>query len=42
MIFPDFKKVSSNENEVELLKKNNINLKLVDKPEIHAKAVLID
>lgn len=42
MIFPDLKKVSSNENEIELLQKNNINLKLIDKPEIHAKAILVD
>lgn len=42
MILPDLKKVPSNENEIELLKKNNINLKMVDKPEIHAKSILID
>lgn len=42
IILPDTKKVSSNENEIELLQKNNINLKLIDKPEIHAKSILID
>lgn len=42
MILPDLKKVSSNENEIQLLKENNINLKIIDKPEIHAKSILID
>lgn len=42
IILPDLKKVSSNKNEIEFLQKNNINLKLIDKPEIHAKAILID
>lgn len=42
MILPDLKKVSSNENEIQLLKENNIDLKIIDKPEIHAKSLLID
>jgi len=42
MILPDLKKVSSNENEIKLLKENNIDLKIIDKPEIHAKSLLID
>lgn len=42
IILPDTKKVSSNQNEIKLLQKNNINLKLIDKPEIHAKSILID
>jgi phosphatidylserine/phosphatidylglycerophosphate/cardiolipin synthase-like enzyme len=39
---PDLKKVSSNENEIKFLQKNGINIKLVDKPGIHAKSILID
>lgn len=42
MILPDLKKVSSNENEIKLLQENNIDVKIIDKPEIHAKAILID
>lgn len=42
IILPDLKKVSSNENEIKFLQKNGINIKLVDKPEIHAKSILID
>lgn len=42
MILPDLKKVSSNENEIKLLQENNIDLKMIDKPEIHAKSILID
>lgn len=42
MIFPDFKKVASNQEKVEKLQENNIAIKIVDKPEIHAKAILID
>ncbi len=42
MIFPDFKKVSSNQDEVEKLQQNNISINIVDKPEIHAKSILID
>ncbi|MDD5770424.1 MAG: phospholipase D-like domain-containing protein [Candidatus Gracilibacteria bacterium] len=42
IILPDLKKVSSNAGEVELFKQNNINVKLLTKPEIHAKSILID
>lgn len=42
IILPDLKKVSSNAWEVELFKQNNINVKLLTKPEIHAKSILID
>lgn len=42
VILPDLKKVPSNENEIKLLEENGVNLKLIDKPEIHAKAILID
>lgn len=42
IIFPDLKKVSSNNDEINILKQSNVNLKLIDKPEIHAKAILID
>lgn len=42
MIFPDLKKVASNDNEIQDLQQNNIALKILDKPEIHAKMILID
>lgn len=42
MILPDLKKVSSNDNEIELFKNLWIDLKIIDKPEIHAKAILVD
>lgn len=42
MIFPDLKKVASNENELKDLQENNISIKILDKPEIHAKMILID
>lgn len=42
MIFPDLKKVSSNKDEIEKLKDWNIETKIIDKPEIHAKSILID
>ncbi len=42
MIFPDLKKVSSNEDEIWKLRKEKIPLVLVWKPEIHAKSILID
>lgn len=42
ILLPDLKKVSSNENEIEIFKNNKINYKLIDKPEIHAKTILID
>lgn len=42
IILPDLKKVSSNENEIAFLKQNNIEYKMIDTPEIHAKSLLID
>lgn len=42
IIFPDLKKVWSNKEEVELLQKNNIEIKMIQKPIIHAKSLLID
>ena len=42
MIFPDLKKVASNENEIQDFKENNISIKILDKPEIHAKLILVD
>ncbi|MBW7954521.1 hypothetical protein H3C61_01785, partial [Candidatus Gracilibacteria bacterium] len=42
MIFPDLKKVSSNKEIINDLKSNKIYIKIIDKPEIHAKTILID
>lgn len=42
MIFPDLKKVSSNEDEIKLFQENKIEINIINKPEIHAKAILID
>lgn len=42
IIFPDLKKVSSNREEIKLFKDNNIDIKMIQKPVIHAKSLLID
>lgn len=42
IIFPDLKKVSSNKEEIELFQQNNIEIKMMQKPIIHAKSLLID
>ncbi len=42
IIFPDLKKVDSNKEVIDFFKKNKINIYLVDKPEIHAKSIMID
>lgn len=42
ILMPDLKKVSSNKDEIEFLKQNKINIKLLDKPEVHAKTILVD
>ncbi len=42
IIFPSLKKVESNSDEIELFKNNNIKIKEITKPNIHAKAILID
>lgn len=42
MIFPDLKKVSSNEDEIKFLKDNWISVHIVKKPKIHAKSILVD
>lgn len=42
IIFPDLKKVSSNKEEIELFQQNNIEIKMIQKPIIHAKSLLID
>ncbi len=42
MIFPDLKKVSSNKEIINDLKSKKIDINIIDKPEIHAKSILID
>lgn len=42
IIFPDLKKVSSNKEIINELKSNKIDLNIINKPEIHAKTILID
>jgi hypothetical protein len=42
MIFPDLKKVASNKEEITILQNSKIDLKIINTPEIHAKAILID
>lgn len=42
MVFPDFKKVASNDEIVWYFQENNIDITIVDKPEIHAKSILVD
>lgn len=42
IIFPDFKKVASNQEIVSDFHGNAIDITIVDKPEIHAKTILVD
>lgn len=42
IIFPDLKKVASNEDEIQKIREKNISYKVLEKPEVHAKSILID